>query len=186
MAILSPLTRGLMLTHSDFNIRHVAERDLDTLLPLLNNLALRGEFLPCRLTSPHQIREQFKANGLSSDEFERLLIVDKADRIIGTLWHFTSVPYFNAREIGYVLFADAQRGKGIMSQAVGLLAQQLFRSMHINRLEIRMDTRNLASEKVALKCGFQKEGVARGANFVQGQHVDMAVYALLRGEAMAQ
>lgn len=171
-----------MLTHPDFHIRHVAERDLDTLLPLLNNLALRGEYLPCRLTSPHKIRAQFKVDGLSSEEYERLLIVDKADMIIGTLWHFTSVPYFNAREIGYVLFADAQRGKGIMSAAVGLLARQLFHSTQINRLEIRMDTRNLASEKVALKCGFQKEGVSRGANFVRGKHVDMAVYALLRDE----
>jgi len=171
-----------MLTHPDFTIRHVAERDLDTLLPLLNNLELRGVYLPCRLTSPHKIREQFKADGLSSEDFERLLLVDKADKILGTLWHFKSVPYFNAREIGYVLFAEAQRGKGLMSQAVGLLAQQLFRSMTINRLEIRMDARNVASEKVAIKCGFQKEGVARGANFVQGQHVDMCVYALLRDE----
>jgi RimJ/RimL family protein N-acetyltransferase len=65
---------------------------------------------------------------------------------------------------------------------VGLLADHLFRSRQINRLEIRMDTRNLASEKVAIKCGFTKEGVARGANFVQGRHVDMAVYALLRDE----
>lgn len=45
-----------------------------------------------------------------------------------------------------------------------------------------MDTRNEASEKVAIKNGFQKEGISRGANFVRGQYVDMNVYALLRGE----
>jgi ribosomal-protein-alanine N-acetyltransferase len=171
-----------MLTHPDFAIRHVAEHDLDTLLPLLNNLTLRGAFLPCRLTSPHKLREQFKADGMASEEFERLLIVDHSDSIIGTLWHFKSTPYFNAREIGYLLFAEAQRNRGIMSQAVGLLVRQLFGSLQINRLEIRMDTRNLASEKVAIKCGFTKEGVARGANFVRGAHIDMAVYALLRSE----
>lgn len=48
-----------------------------------------------------------------------------------------------------------------------------------------MDTRNQASEKVAINCGFQKEGLSRGANFVRGKHVDMAVYALLRSEAVA-
>lgn len=180
---LAPTLRPSMLTHPDFNIRHVAERDLDTLLPLMSDLALRGAFLPSRLVSPQQTREQFKADGLSSDAFERLLIVDKQDKILGTIWHFKSVPYFDAREIGYILFAPAQRNRGIMSQAVSLLVRQLFRSMTINRVEIRMDTRNLASEKVAIKCGFQKEGVARGANFVQGQHVDMCVYALLRSEA---
>lgn len=43
-----------------------------------------------------------------------------------------------------------------------------------------MDSRNLASERVAIKTGFTKEGVARGANFVRGKHIDMNVYALLR------
>jgi RimJ/RimL family protein N-acetyltransferase len=176
-------TERRMLTHSDFKIRHVAEADLDILIPHLNNLTLRGEFLPCRMTSPHSIRQQFKENGLSSDDFERLLLVDHADTILGTVWHFKSVPYFNAREIGYILFSEAQRNKGLVSGAVTLLSSYLFRSSQINRLEIRMDTRNLASEKVALKCGFQKEGVARGANFVHGRHVDMCVYALLRDEA---
>jgi [ribosomal protein S5]-alanine N-acetyltransferase len=36
---------------------------------------------------------------------------------------------------------------------------------------------------VAIKCGFKKEGVSRGANFVRGKHVDMSLYALLRDEA---
>lgn len=171
-----------MLIHSDFKIRHVAERDLDILIPHMNNLDLRGEFLPCRLTSPHTARQQFKENGLSSDEYERLVLVDNADRIVGSIWHFKSVPYFNAREIGYILFAEAQRNKGLMSRAVALLSDHLFRSTQVNRLEIRMDSRNQASEKVAIKCGYQKEGVARGANFVHGRHVDMCVYALLRDE----
>ncbi len=171
-----------MLTDPDFAIRHVDERDLDALIPLLNDLALRGEFLPCRLASPHKLREQFKADGFSSEAFERLLVVDTADRIIGTVWHFQSVPYFNAREIGYTLFDEARRNTGIMGRVVSLLARHLFCSLQINRLEIRMDSANLASERVAIKCGFRKEGVARGANFVRGRHVDMCVYALLRDE----
>ncbi len=49
-----------------------------------------------------------------------------------------------------------------------------------------MDVRNPASKKVAIKLGLTKEGVARGANFVHGEHVDMAVYALLRQEWAVQ
>ncbi len=66
-----------------------------------------------------------------------------------------------------------------------MLSQYLFNTLLINRLEIRMNTANLASEKVAINCGFTREGVARGANFVRGQQMDMAVYALLREQAMA-
>ena len=172
-----------MLVHPDFKIRHVTEADLDTLVAYLNDLELRGPFLPCRVSSPHAIRQQFRDNGLAGEDFERLLLVDHGGAILGTLWHFKSVPYFNAREIGYILFSTARRKQGLMSQAVKLLAAHLFLSTQLNRLEIRMDTRNLASEKVAINCGFQKEGVARGANYVRGQHVDMGVYALLRAEA---
>ncbi|MCF2909262.1 GNAT family N-acetyltransferase [Pseudoalteromonas sp. DL2-H2.2] len=58
----------------------------------------------------------------------------------------------------------------------------MFKGHCINRLEIRMDTRNTASERVAIKCGFEKEGVSRSANYVNGQHVDMNIYSLLRSE----
>ena len=61
-------------------------------------------------------------------------------KILGTIWHFKSVPYFNAIEIGYTLFDLKQRGKGIVSQAVSLLSNYFFNGLHINRLEIRMDT----------------------------------------------
>jgi len=45
-----------------------------------------------------------------------------------------------------------------------------------------MDAKNIASERGAVKCGYQKEGVSRAANFVQGKYVDMNIYALLRHE----
>ena len=43
MVALLPLP-DTMLTHDDFAIRHVQERDLDALLPLLNDLDLRANF----------------------------------------------------------------------------------------------------------------------------------------------
>jgi len=171
-----------MIFGSDFNIRHVRKADLAELIPMLNNTDLRGEYLPCKMVSPVEIEKNFERDGLSNEAFERLLIVDKTDQIIGTIFHFKSGPYFNAREIGYIMLSPAHRNAGIASKAVTLLTHYLFDTLLINRLEIRMDTRNLASEKVAIKCGYTKEGVARGANFVRGRHVDMNVYALLRDE----
>jgi RimJ/RimL family protein N-acetyltransferase len=45
-----------------------------------------------------------------------------------------------------------------------------------------MDTRNVASEKIAIRCGFRKEGTLRQSMFVQGKYVDTYLYALLRHE----
>ena len=172
-----------MLRGSDFIIRHVQRADLPELIPLLNDAEIRGEYLPSRMTSPTDIEKMFEKDGISNDTFERFLIVDHSNQLLGTIFHFKSVPYFNAREIGYTLFSSKHRNQGIASKAVLLLTRYLFDSFHINRLEIRMDTGNLASEKVAIKCGFKKEGVARGANFVRGKNVDMNIYAQLREEA---
>jgi ribosomal-protein-alanine N-acetyltransferase len=176
-----------MIRGPEITLRHIRRGDLEVLAMLLSDLDLRGEYLPSALASPVDLEQKFAADGVANDAFTRLLIVEKdSDRILGTIWHFRSVPYFNAREIGYTMFSREHRGRGIATQAVRLLVRHLFDSLLINRLEIRMDTRNLASERVAVKCGFTKEGVARGANFVRGRHVDMNVYALLRHELAQQ
>ena len=171
-----------MLSNENIRVRFIEEKDLEEFTHLNNDLDIRGLYLPSDLTSPQKTRQQFKENGLSTKNSETLLIVDNDDRLPGTIWHFVSVPYFNAREIGYTLFDVNQRGKGIVTQAVGLLSGYLFSALHVNRLKIRMDSDNLASEKVAFKCGFKKEGTSRGASYVRGKHVDMHVYAMLREE----
>ena len=171
-----------MLVGNGVYLRHVREADLEYLIPLLNDLTVRGEYLPGLITSPEKLRQEFAVTSFSNELFERFLIVDEDGRFLGTTWHFSSVPYFNAREIGYIMFDIHQRGKGIMTQAVSMLTNYLFENLQINRLEIRMDTRNQSSEKVAAKCGYIKEGVSRGAIYSKGEHFDMCVYAKLRDE----
>ena len=174
-----------MIKAGNFHIRHVVSADLPALLPLLNDPDVRGEYLPSAIHSPLDLEQKLRADGMAGDALVRLVLVDDATgAIMGTIWHAKAVPYFNAREIGYTLSHD-YRGRGIATEAVRLLVRYLFNATHVNRLEIRMDTRNRASEQVAIKSGFQKEGVSRGANFVRGQHVDMSLYALLRQEAPA-
>ena len=56
------------------NIRHACKSDLPILVPLFNNLALRGEYLPHTMTSPATIERDFDKEGLSTDSRERLLI----------------------------------------------------------------------------------------------------------------
>jgi ribosomal-protein-alanine N-acetyltransferase len=173
-----------MIRGSNFIIRHIVHGDLAALMFLMNDPEVRGEYLPSALQSPIEVERKIQSGAMVNDDFVRFVIVDVAtDGVIGTIFYFKGVPYFDAREIGYTIAPQA-RGRGIATEAVGLLVRYLFNSTRFNRLEIRMDSRNTASENVAIKCGFRKEGVACGANFVRGQHVDMNVYALLRHEAV--
>lgn len=171
-----------MLKGTNFNLRHVARSDLDKLASLMNDLGLRGEYVPAMMFSPEFLGRLFNETSLSSDERETLLIVDNDNRILGTVTHFKSTPYYSALEVGYNMYSLEHRGRGIATEAVRLVTNYLFKVKTINRLEIRMVVNNIASERVAGKCGYVKEGVARGANFVNGKFVDMNVYALLRNE----
>ena len=169
-----------MINGKTFRLRHVLKSDVAALSALINDQSLRGDYLSLNIVSPARFESKFDETRMSTEESETFLIVDLQDHILGTITHFKSTPYFNALELGYHLFSPELRGHGIVTEAVRLLSDYLFNNKQVNRLEIRMDIRNEASAKVALRNGFLHEGVSRGALFVRGRHVDMAVYALLR------
>lgn len=171
-----------MIKGSCFTLRHVKKSEIPQLLELINNPESRGDFLSYDLQLQGSLEKRMEEESLSKEMRETFLIIDENDAIIGNVFHFKTIPYFNGREIGYGLFHKASRGKGIVSEAVQLLTDYLFSTLLINRLAIHMDVGNVASEKVAIKCGFRKEGVALGACFSRGKHVDVTMYALLREE----
>jgi RimJ/RimL family protein N-acetyltransferase len=47
-----------------------------------------------------------------------------------------------------------------------------------------VDPLNLASKRVAEKCGFKFEGIARGSFFHKGKNHDSEVYSILRDEVV--
>jgi len=82
-------------------------------------------------------------------------------------------------EIGYFL-DEAFWGKGITSIAVKLLEKICFEKLKLKRITILMDPRNIPSEKVAIKCGYYKEGTMKNVlHGKQGYH-DAHLYAKVR------
>jgi RimJ/RimL family protein N-acetyltransferase len=57
--------------------------------------------------------------------------------MVGSIWFFKSIPYFDGLEIGYTMFDPHQRRRGIMTEALSLCADYLFQSKHIHRLQLR-------------------------------------------------
>lgn len=171
-----------MIQGSCFTLRHVRKSEIAQLVALINSPEARGDFLSLEIMLQGVAEKRLEEESHSKENSETFLIVDEHETILGRVFHFKSVPYFNSREIGYGLFSNAVRGKGIMTEAVNLLTDYLFNTMLINRLDIHMHVDNIASEKVAINCGYQKEGIARGAIFSRGKHADLAMYALLRHE----
>jgi RimJ/RimL family protein N-acetyltransferase len=76
------------------------------------------------------------------------------------------------------------RGRGVAPRALLLAAAWLFGDIGVERFELRIDTRNEPSRRVAKKAGFTLDGIRRSArvNARDGRRFDEAIYSLLRHE----
>jgi ribosomal-protein-alanine N-acetyltransferase len=174
----------VMLSGKGVSLRPVLARDVDRMYEIHMDISNRGEFWPLDLTSEVAFKRDFNENGFWTDERGLLVMVDENDQLVGDIGFFRPVPYFNATlEIFYRVYDDSQRGKGVTTEALGLLVRYLFDTKTCERIQLGIDTENGASRRVAEKAGFSHEGTMRSPMFHRGRHHDMEIYSILRGEA---
>jgi ribosomal-protein-alanine N-acetyltransferase len=82
-------------------------------------------------------------------------------------------------EVGYFV-DESYWGKGIATEAVQLIEQVAFAELGITRIEINMIKANKASERVAIKAGYRKEGIARNKLMLNGEVLDCYVFGKTR------
>jgi RimJ/RimL family protein N-acetyltransferase len=115
-----------------------------------------------------------------------LMVTDGNDVPIGTVgWHqVLHGPNVGsvALDIGISLRPEA-RGKGHGSRAQRMVAEYLFRTFPVHRLQASTDVTNIAERTALERAGFRLEGVLRGAQWRLGEWHDLASYARLRGDA---
>lgn len=78
--------------------------------------------------------------------------------------------------------APEARGRGVATHAVRLIARWAFEDMDVARLELTCGPDNHASQRVAERCGFTREGVLRSHMQFKGVRRDTVVFSLLTGE----
>jgi RimJ/RimL family protein N-acetyltransferase len=164
-------------------LRTVRRTDLDALYLLINDAALKGEYLSPPLRSETAFRKEFDETGFFGPGRGHFLVTDLDDRVLGDMMYF-KVNYMDGFEIGYQSFDPALRNTGLMTEALRLTVRYLFERHKINRLQIVTQPGNEASKRLALKCGFQLEGTLRGFVLHRGHPRDALLYSLLRSEAL--
>jgi [ribosomal protein S5]-alanine N-acetyltransferase len=171
-----------MIRGSKITLRHVVEADLPLLIRLATDRAMGGEFASMAMSSPHSVRKRFADDGYSSDAFERLMICDEQGAVIGDVSHFSERTYSDSREIGWFVYDAAKRGKGYATEAADLLVKYLFESRPVQRIACTVAPENVASRRVAEKCGFSLEGRNRRLLFVRGDYMDADQFSIVRPE----
>ena len=84
-------------------------------------------------------------------------------------------------EAGYIV-ASRARGRGVATRALRLLTDWAFEEMPLERIELLISTDNAASEVVARRSGYTREGVLRWTFLKPGRRSDTIVYSKLRRE----
>ena len=82
-------------------------------------------------------------------------------------------------EIGYAI-APSARGRGVAGRALALLTRWGIDDLGLERLELRIAVTNPASERVAARGGYLREGVLRRVHFKEGRRVDLGIWSRLR------
>lgn len=82
----------------------------------------------------------------------------------------------NMGEISYWLAHDFN-GRGIMTRALNKLTEMGFADMGLKRIQLTIDAKNIPSAAVALRCGYDCEGVLRKYFVLRGQPRDMKMFA---------
>lgn len=84
-------------------------------------------------------------------------------------------------EIGYWIRSSCT-GKGLISEAVEGISDFAITTLGANRLEVRIDSRNVRSKNVAERTGFTYEGTLRNWRRDEFGHlIDLMIYAKVRG-----
>ncbi len=167
-----------MIRGKNINLRTFRDSDIEPFQKINNELQNRGDYFPLDLEPDVGFRNWYNENGLWDENFGRLLICNNQDEILGCINYFKTVGYFEALEIGYILYDETQRGKGITTEALSLFTNYLFKAKKITRLEIRCNPKNISSKRVAEKCGYLFEGINRGFARKAGELLDIELYAM--------
>ena len=80
------------------------------------------------------------------------------------------------------MVASSARGRGVATRALRVLTDWAFAEFPLERIELLIDAENPASEVVAQRCGYTREGVLRWTYLKPGMRSDTIVYSLLRRE----
>ncbi len=108
--------------------------------------------------------------------FPYVIVDSKTQKYIGFIdvknidWHIPKA------ELGYFIDVNYE-GKGIISNAIGLLIEYLIETYNFKKLLCRSSNKNTGSIAVALKNGFELEGtIRRDYKTTKGEIVDLNYY----------
>ncbi len=176
---------GVVVDGVEVRLRDVTLADAE-LLDSWMTVENKGSFNDFGMPHAPTDRESLARGPMRNDRNGQLIIERMVDgRPLGTVsWH--AVRYgpneeSGAWNIGIALVPEA-RGHGYGTEAQRLVADFLFATTPIHRVEASTDVENLAEQRSLERAGFTREAVLRRVQFRAGAWHDLVNYARLRDD----
>jgi RimJ/RimL family protein N-acetyltransferase len=168
------------LRDGDLVLRPWSEHDVPALVQACNDTEIAYWIPP--IPSPYTEEDARAFIGGETPPGESYsLAVTLGGRLAGGIGMGVNAHDYRGR-IGYWVAAEA-RGRGVCTRALRLLSRYGLGELGLQRLELITDPDNVASQRVAEKVGFQREGVLRAhLRHPDGRIRDSVMFSLLPGE----
>ena len=169
-------------------LRPAAPRDADLLRQWRSEGSVR-RFQPLNELPTAQLRADVASQRMSDlyrgrgEKFQWIVQVDAQPA--GWITLVVSNWEHGLAEVGYALSTVFQN-RGVMSEALTVLLDDLFQNTLLERIEARCAVENVGSQRVLEKCGFAQEGCLRAYFKLRGRRVDNFLYSLLREDFLAR
>jgi RimJ/RimL family protein N-acetyltransferase len=172
---------GITLWTERLTLRPFGASDIGTILEVVQD----AEMLRWMAWAPEQTPERARAwctvYAHEDPEHQITFAVEgESGRCDGSVALSRAVFDGGRAEIGYWIAPWARR-RGYGTEAVCAVAAYAFRK-GLHRLELLAATGNIASQGLALKAGFTREGTMREALVTPGGRVDAVLFGLLKGD----
>lgn len=109
-----------------------------------------------------------------------LLLSKESNKIIGWAGYHTWYLDHNRAEIGYGLYFEEYKRKGLMKEALDFIIPYGFDNMNLNRIEAFIGEENDASLKLIAKFNFSKEGVLKEHYLNKNIYEDSVIFGLIK------
>jgi len=160
------------------NLKLVEKEDLPLLQEWYNRLDFFGEYNSLRQVSRAEMEKLLdrpvrpKSFFIQKKDGTRVGGIESRDLFPGS--------DEGGREIGYCVLPN-ERGHGYCTEAVNIMLDYTFLSTPVRSVRLFTLVKNLASQRVAEKTGFKRDGIIRGV-FCWGEWTDSLFYSILRDE----
>jgi RimJ/RimL family protein N-acetyltransferase len=176
---------GISVDGVGVRLRDVTLDDADLLHSWLTPEA-KGPFNDFGMPRSPVDREALARGPFRNERNGELIVERRTDgRPIGTVsWHLERYgpnEESGAWNVGIALIPEA-RGQGHGTEAQRLVADFLFATTSLHRVEASTDVDNIAEQRSLEKAGYLREAVLRGVQYRAGTWHDLVNYARLRDD----